>query len=408
MNSIYRNFRRWWQPPRNIAEREAHRQVTFLELFYDLVYVVLIAELTHALAEHIDLEHLANFAFLFVLVWWAWLNGTTYHDIHGNNDIRTRVFTFLQMFSVAAMAVFAHNALGDGSIGFALSYATFQLILTYLWWRTGVHDPNHRPLSQPYTFAFLINTALFFISVFVPAPLRFYLWGLATLIALCLPLVIFRLGGNNPQVQTQIDLSTTATPSLVERFGLFTIIVLGEVIVGVVQGVAGHHDLSLIVGGIAALGMVIAIGQWWLYFDFISHRIPKPGVKLLLIWMYTHLPLTIGIATTGAAILNVVENVGEALPIEVRWLLVATISVSLASIAILIFTVQVQPNEGRTHRIGQIAMVVSAILIAALGLTGLEPIQLLIAIVLLMITPLLVGFLSWVRQLEPETESPAS
>ena len=138
------------------------------------MYVVLIAELAHALSGHTDL---AGYAFLFVVVWWAWLNGTLYHDLHGNNDIRTRVFTFLQMFSVASMAVFAHSALGEGSAGFALSYAAFQLILTYLWWRTGVHDPDHRPLSQPYVLAFLDTTLLFVVSVFVAAPWRFYLWG---------------------------------------------------------------------------------------------------------------------------------------------------------------------------------------------------------------------------------------
>ena len=73
------------------------RSVTFLELFYDLVYVVLIAQLAHALSEHVDLKGIFGFAFLFIIVWWAWLNGASYHDYHGNNDIRSRVFTFLQM-----------------------------------------------------------------------------------------------------------------------------------------------------------------------------------------------------------------------------------------------------------------------------------------------------------------------
>ena len=127
---------------------------------------------------------LGSFAFLFVVVWWAWLNGTLYHDLHGNNDIRTRVFTFLQMLSVVAMAIFAHDALGESSVGFAWSYAAFQLILTLLWWRTGVHDPDHRPLSNPYSAAFLINTALFVASSFVSVPLRFYLWGLALILSL--------------------------------------------------------------------------------------------------------------------------------------------------------------------------------------------------------------------------------
>jgi low temperature requirement protein LtrA len=115
------------------VDRPPERHVTFLELFYDLVYVVLIVQLAHSLSQHIDPSSIGRYLALFFVVWWAWLNGTLYHDIHGNNDIRTRVFTFMQMFTVAAMAVFAHNAIGEGSKGFALSYAAFQLILTFLW-----------------------------------------------------------------------------------------------------------------------------------------------------------------------------------------------------------------------------------------------------------------------------------
>ena len=198
------------------GDRPEHRQVTFLELFYDLVYVVIIAQLSHALAGHIDWRGVAGYAFLFVIVWWAWYNGTTYHDLHGNNDIRTRIFTFLQMVSVVAMAIFAHDALGETSIGFALSYAAFQLILTYMWWRTGVHDPDHMPLSRPYTISFLITTTLFVASVFVPIPWRFYMWGIAIVISLLLPLYEVNLGRKNPQVQAQINMVLEISPSLVD------------------------------------------------------------------------------------------------------------------------------------------------------------------------------------------------
>jgi low temperature requirement protein LtrA len=223
MASLRRSFRKWWQPPRKLSEREEERSVTFLELFYDLVYVVLISQLAHALSRHVDLEGIAGYAFLFGLVWLAWLNGAMYHDLHGNNDIRTRVFTFLQMFTVAAMAVFAQDALGEDSLGFALSFAAYQLILTYLWWRTGVYDPDHRPLSWPYASAFLFSTLLFVLSVFVPGPWRFGLWGLGLLISLALPVMTLSLGRNDPKVQAQVDLSFSVSPSAVERFGLFTI-----------------------------------------------------------------------------------------------------------------------------------------------------------------------------------------
>ena len=396
MSLIQRNFRRWWQEPRNILDRLDHRQVTFLELFYDLVYVVLIAELTHALATHVNWQSLLRFAFLFVIVWWAWLNGTVYHDIHGNNDIRTRVFTFLQMVTVAAMAVFAHNAFGETSVGFAISYAAFQLILGYLWWRTGVYDENHRPVTIPYIIAFIITTLLFFFSAFVPAPIRFYMWGLAVLLSFVLPIFVFGLGSKSPSIQEQLQLSRTPTSSLVERFGLFTIIVLGEVIVAVVQGVAGHHHLTLEVGVIGGTGMLVAIGLWWLYFDFVSHRRPQA----LLLWMYAHLPVTAGIATSGAAILNVVEHAGEGLPTAVRWLLVGSIAITLLGIALLIHTLHDAETDPRIRHTGLYVTAVAAIAIAALGLSNLQTIPLLILLIVLLLTPIFFGFLSWLHTVD--------
>ncbi len=262
----------WWRHPRRASETQ-DRNVSFLELFYDLVYIVLVAELAHALAGHVDWKGVWTFAFLFAIVWWSWFNGSSYHDLHGNNDLRTRTFTYLQMFAVAAMAVFAHNALSSGSVGFAVSYAAFQLILTFLWWRTGVHDPEHRVLSNPYALTFLITTILFVASVFVPAPWRFYLWGLAVLISLVLP--ITQLTRRDERAQAQFERSALSlSPALVERFGLFTILVLAEVIVGVVQGLLEREQLSALAGWTGVLGMVIAFGFWGLYFDYVSHRPP--------------------------------------------------------------------------------------------------------------------------------------
>jgi len=68
-------FRRWWQPPRPASDRSEERRVTFLELFYDLVYVVIIAELSHTLAGNMSLAGIGTFVFLFIIVWsapWIW------------------------------------------------------------------------------------------------------------------------------------------------------------------------------------------------------------------------------------------------------------------------------------------------------------------------------------------------
>ena len=402
MASLRASVRRWWQPPKNIRDREEERSVTFLELFYDLVYVVLIAQLAHSLAEHVNLAGVGGYIFLFVIVWLAWLNGALYHDLHGNNDIRTRVFTFLQMFAVAAMAAFAHSALGEGSVGFALSFAAYLLVLTWLWWRTGVYDPNHRPLSQPYSLAFLISTLLFVGSVFVPVPWRFYLWGFALLLPLLIPVYSLVQGRNNPDIQAQIDIAFSTSPSAVERFGLFTIIVLGEVIIGVVNGVAGHHHLTWVVGIIAALGMLIAIGLRWVYFDFVSHHQPINTRPKTMGWIYLHFPLAMAIAAAGAAVLNIVEHAGEPLAPEVRWLLVGAVGLSLISTAVLMRSIQIPDKYFPLYRRGGIVTLICGMAILLLGLSDLNTIPLLVMVILFLLAPVLYGIAVWIKLLGAE------
>ena len=68
MSSFISTFRQWWRPPKRVSDQDRDRSVTFLELFYDLVYVVLIAQLSHALAAHLRWKGVWGFAFLFVIV----------------------------------------------------------------------------------------------------------------------------------------------------------------------------------------------------------------------------------------------------------------------------------------------------------------------------------------------------
>jgi low temperature requirement protein LtrA len=388
-------FRRWWQPPRPASNRPEERRVTFLELFYDLVYVVIIAELSHALAGNISMAGVGTFVFLFVIVWWAWFNGAMYHDLHGNNDIRTRVFTFLQMLTVAAMAIFAHNAMGEGSVGFALAYATFHLILTWLWWRTGVYDPNHRPLSRPFSLTFLITSLFFIVSIVTPVPWRFVFWVLALLIDLALLSLLWT--HRNMAIQEEINRIILISPSAVERFGLFTIIVLGEVIVGVVSGVAEHPHLSWLAGGSAFLGMLIAIGLWWIYFDFVYGRSPIPQTSKRLGWIYLHLPVTMGITAVGASILNVVEHAGEPLPGEVRWLLVGAIATALTSIALILKSLNLPENQRSVYRTGARVTFIAGILVILSGLTSIGTIPLLLMLIVLLLAPVFYGILVWIK-----------
>lgn len=126
---MFRSFKkRYWQPPRSHGETIPDRTVSFLELFYDLVYVVLIAAVAHELAAHMSWESLGIFAITFSLIWIAWQNGTLVYDLHGREDVRTRSFTFIQMLLVALLAVYAADGQG-GRDGFAIVYGIFFAVI---------------------------------------------------------------------------------------------------------------------------------------------------------------------------------------------------------------------------------------------------------------------------------------
>ena len=106
-------FKRWfWRPPRAHGEVIADRQVSVLELFYDLVYVAVIGQAAHHLAEHVTVRGVAEFAVVFALIWIAWINGSLYLELHGREDGRTRSIVFAQMGILVLLAVFTAEAAG--------------------------------------------------------------------------------------------------------------------------------------------------------------------------------------------------------------------------------------------------------------------------------------------------------
>jgi low temperature requirement protein LtrA len=174
------------------------------------------------------------------------------------------------------------------------------------------------------------------------------------------------------------------------------------VIVGVVRGVAGHHHLSWLVGITAALGMLVAIGLWWVYFDFVSHHQPIDKQSKTVGWIYLHLPMTTGIAAAGAAVFNVVEHAGEPLASEVRWLLVGAVAVALISIAALMRSIQIPEEHYQLYRRGGIVTLICGVVILLLGLSGLNTIPLLLVVILLLLAPVLYGIAVWVKLLGAE------
>jgi low temperature requirement protein LtrA len=154
-------FKRWfWRPPRPHGDTIAHRQVSFLELFYDLVYVAVISQAAHHLAEHVSVRGLVEFVVVFALIWIAWINGTLYLELHGREDGRTRSLVFVQMSILALLAVFTASAADTSGRAFALVYATFQVVQTWLWGTVWRQDRHARPEFVAVTRAYAAGMAI--------------------------------------------------------------------------------------------------------------------------------------------------------------------------------------------------------------------------------------------------------
>jgi low temperature requirement protein LtrA len=324
-------FKRWfWRPPRAHGETIADRQVSVLELFYDLVYVAVIGQAAHHLAGHVSVGGLAEFAVVFALIWIAWINGSLYLELHGREDGRTRGIVFVQMGVLVLLAVFTADATDGSGRGFAVVYATYQVVQTGLWYSVWRQDRRDHPEYQAATGGYVVGMGASVVAIGASALLaaapRLVVWaglGIAWIVGIVLAARSSRVG-----------LGLTPTDSLVERFGLFTIIVLGEVVLGVVAGLSGaERDAKTIITGMLALWM--GFGFWWIYFDLVGRRLPRADGGALSNWVISHLPITGSITAAGAGMVSLIGHAHDGrTPAGTSWLLAGAVATGLLALVL--------------------------------------------------------------------------
>ena len=401
---VFTLFRRYfWQPPRAHGEVIEDRSVSFLELFYDLVYVVVIARAAHTLAEHVSWRGVADFAVVFGLIWIAWLNGTMYHDLHGREDGRTRTFVFLQMALLALLAVFTSEATGADGPPFALTYAAFLIVLTLLWYSVRRQDSaEYSSVTGWYLAGMIASVAVVTASAALSSEARTIVWAIVVVgwVVGGILLTRFQIEGT--------DIGLTPTDSLVERFGLFTIIVLGEVVVGVVEGIsdAERTALSIITG---MIGLMIGFAYWWTYFDFVGDRHPRTDRGGLTKWMFGHLPATMSIAATGAAMVSLVEHAADdRAPEATAWLLTSSVALGLISLIVIVRMLDVYDRLPGVYQPIGWAMAAAAVASLVVGWLRPAPWLLSLGLVVILSAVWLFAIAKWVRVGHPDEHIPTT
>jgi low temperature requirement protein LtrA len=265
---------------------------------------------------------------------WSWTGVTFYSTRFETDDLAHRLLMLLQIAAAAFMAVSVPDGLGKNSTWFALSYAVTRTILVIEYLRTRRHVPEVHQLTTRYSIGFSIAAGIWFASAFVPSPIRFIFWIIGLGVDIGTPLLFAR------QLSVQFAPHVQHLP---ERFGSFTIIVLGISLLGVVNGISSHNwTVPSIIS--AGLGLGIAFSLWWIYFDTVDGSEIRAlrenkQIGIYVTWLYIHFPLIIGFTAFGVSIAHVVlSNQALALPSSEKWLLCTSTFLCLLALGIIQMT----------------------------------------------------------------------
>jgi low temperature requirement protein LtrA len=268
---------------------------SWLQLFFDLVYVAILVELGGNLADDLSLVGVVEFALLFIPIWWSWLEFVDYGRRYPIDDIGQRILTVLYMTIMLLLAFEIHNLTGTGMITFLFTYGLSKFVLALMYGRAWIHFPKYRHQASHRVIGYFLVGVLWIGVAFI-APANMWLWVLPIVFGMFLPL----LSHLSHQVTGRANLPGPPIKHhfTLHRFGELTIIVLGEFFIKLVTSSAGR-ELSAVNYLIGAGLLAISVSLWWLYFDHVEHASLTKAGSHVRVWAYAHYPFMAAITAYG-------------------------------------------------------------------------------------------------------------
>jgi low temperature requirement protein LtrA len=285
---------------------EAHRASTPLELLFDLTFVVAVAaagtQLRHALADGQTGHALAGYAIVFFGLWWAWVNFTWFASAYDTDDVLYRLLTLLQMagvlvFAAGIPAAFQHFDFTTVVVG----YVIMRLALVAQWLRAARGNPDGRAGPLRYAAGITVVQAGWIGRLFLHGP------------AGVIGLVV--LAAAEMAVPAWAEFGGQATPwhpdHITDRYGGFTIIVLGEVVAAIataVEDALGDRQASPSLVTAAIAGLLLVFALWWSYFKHSATEEIRGSLRWTFVWAFGHYLIFAAVAALGAGLQVVIET----------------------------------------------------------------------------------------------------
>jgi low temperature requirement protein LtrA len=342
------------------SPEEANRVATPLELFFDLVFVVAVAqvstELNHGLVGGDIGPTLLRYVFVFGGIWWAWMNFTWFASAYDTDDVVYRLITFVQLAGALVLAAGVPRAFenDDWRIGL-LGYVIMRLALVTQWLRVYRDDPLRRPGALRFALG-ITAVQILWVGLILWSP-SWLLGGFLALFSVELAVPVWaERAARTPYHPEHIS----------ERYGLFTIIVLGEAMLSASLAVQfiTYEGLTLQLLGILLGGMLVVFTMWWLYFE----RPPGSVLTSLrngFVWGYGHFPVWAAAAAVGSGLAVAIEQTaGLAVldAVQTGYLVAISVAIYLAGL----FLLRARLSRYRWTEAVPVLLTIGAILIAPL------------------------------------------
>jgi low temperature requirement protein LtrA len=278
---------------------ENHRVSTPLELLFDLTFVVAVSQVARQLAGQIAENHLAaavpGYLMVFFAIWWAWMNFTWFASAYDTDDAPYRLLTLVQMAGVLVLAAGVPSAFGAKDFtAVTIGYVIMRVAMIAQWLRAARTDAEHRLVALRYAGAVGLVQVGWVIRLFLPDRLAMISFLVLAAADLAVPLWAERVG------------TTSWHPHhIAERYGLFTIIVLGECVsaaavavqANVVEGGWSADVVLIFVGGLVTL-----FALWWIYYLKPAGAGLERRPDLAFWWGYGHYGVFAALAALGAGL----------------------------------------------------------------------------------------------------------
>ena len=328
---------------------EAHRVATPLELFVDLCFVVAVAQaansLHHALADGHSSQAFTSYPVVFFAVWWAWMNFTWFASAYDNDDVPYRLAVFVQITGALIVAggipaMFESRVPNLAVVG---GYVVMRVAMVVQWLRASGADPERCASARRYAAGIAVMQVAWVGSLFLRS------FGLAVFAAAAAGEMLV------PVWAERASRTSWHPHHIAERYGLLTLIVLGESILSATSAVqaamaAGERLSSLV--PIIVGGLLIVYSMWWIYFDRPAHDL-LTSFRRAFIWGYGHYFVFAAAAAVGAGLGVAVDSAGAQAPIDP---VVAGLAVTapVALFVVCLWILLDRPEYGRTRVLGPV------------------------------------------------------